>query len=107
MIADADGANLASFVEFAKSSGCLLDGDQRVRPVHLIDIDVVRLKTTERIFELLEDTLARGVAFDFAIRPVDTDFGREDNVLPATVLTEGFAHDLFRTPISVDGCCVD
>src|ERR1700730_3523524 len=107
MIADADGANLALFVEFAKSSGCLLDPDARGRPVHLEDIDVVRMKTTERILELLEDTLARAVAFDFAIRPVDTDFGREDNVLPVTVLAEGFAHDLFRTPIAVDGCCVD
>src|ERR1700730_2343190 len=107
MIADSDGANLPLFVEVAKGSGGLLDGDQRVGPVHLVDIDVVRLKTTERILELLEDTWTRGVAFDFAIRPVDTDFGREDNVLPATVLAEGFAHDLFRTPIAVDGCRID
>src|SRR5712692_866670 len=107
MIADADGANLALFVEFAKSGGGLLDGDERIRPMHLIDIDVVRLEATERILELLENTLARGVAFDLALRPVDSDFGGKDNTLPATVLPQCFAHDLFGTSIAINGRCVD
>src|ERR1700674_2435863 len=50
---------------------------------------------------------ALGVAFDFAIRPVDADFGGKDNALPATALAQGFAHDLFGTPVAVDGRSVD
>src|SRR5713226_525920 len=107
IIAYADGANLALFVEVTKSGGCLFDGDERIRPVHLINIDVVRLETTQRTLEFLENTLACGIAFDFAIRPVEADFGGEDNALPATALAHSFTHDLFGTPIAVDGCSID
>ena len=51
--------------------------------------------------------MARGVAFDPAIRPVDAYFGGEDNALSATVLTQGFAHDLFGAPVAVNGRSVD
>ena len=47
IIADANGADLALFVQFAKSGGGLLDGDARIRPVHLINIDVVSLQAAE------------------------------------------------------------
>src|SRR6266478_1907 len=107
IVTDADGANFPLFVEFAKSGGCLLDGDERVGPVHLIDIDIVRLETPERILELLKNALARGIAFDFAIRPIESNFGGKDDVLSATTLAQGFAHDFFRTPIAVNGRCVD
>src|SRR6266436_3744415 len=107
IIANADGANLALFVEFAKSRRCLLDGDEGVRPVYLVDIDVVRLETTEGILKLLENALARGVAFDLAIRPIESDFGGKDNALSTTTLTQGFTHDFFRTPKAVNGRCVD
>src|SRR5260370_16275392 len=107
IVTDADGAKLPLFVEFAKGGGCLLDGDEWVGPVHLIDIDIVRLETPERILELLENTLARGIAFDFAIRPIESNFGGKDDVLSATTLAQGFAHDFFTTPISATSRCVD
>src|SRR5438132_4368883 len=47
IIADANRADLALFVQFAKSGGGLLDGDARIRPVHLINIDVVGLQAAE------------------------------------------------------------
>src|SRR5216683_4423751 len=107
IVAYADGTNLALVVEFTKSDGCLLDGNTRIRPVHLVNIDVVRLETTQRILEFLENALACGVALDFAIRPVDANLSGKDNALPATVLVQGFANDLFGTPIAVDGRSVD
>src|SRR6266849_273529 len=107
IVAYANCPNLAFFVELTKSGGCLLNGDERIRPVHLIDVDVIRPKTTQRILELLKNTLARRVAFDFAIRPVDANLGGKDNAPPATVLVQGFAHDLFGTPVAVNGRCVD
>src|SRR5260370_10059884 len=95
IVTDADSANLPLFVEFAKSEGCLFDWDKRIEPLHLIDIDVMRLEATERILKLPENTLARGVAFDFAIRPVDADLGGKYNALPPTALVYGLANDLF------------
>src|SRR6266853_5184606 len=69
IIADANGADLALFEQFAKSGGGLFDRDARIRPVHLINIDVVSLQAAEWIVEFLENALARGVAFDSDIRP--------------------------------------
>ena len=43
MIAQSDGMNLALFVEFTKGGGSLLNGNERIRSVHLVDIDVVGL----------------------------------------------------------------
>src|SRR6266481_4604119 len=107
IVANADGTNFPLFIELAKCGGCLLDGDDGVRPVHLIAIDVVRLETTERILKLLENALARGVAFDLAIRPIESDFGGKDNAVSATMLAQGFTNDFFRTPKAVNGRCVD
>src|SRR5260370_15922158 len=107
IVTDSNSANFALLVEFTKSGGCLLDGNTRIRPMHLVNIYVVRLETTQRILEFLENTLARGVAFDLAIRPVDADFRGEDHAIPATVLTQGFAHNRFGTPIAIDGRSID
>src|SRR5713226_119205 len=106
-IADTDGTNLPLFIKFTKSDRRFLDGDEGVGPVHLIDIDVVRLETTERILKLLENPLARGVAVDFAVGPVEANFGGEHDLLAVTVLTQGFAHDLFGAPIAVNRRSVD
>src|SRR6267378_6120651 len=106
IVAHTDSANLALFVKLAKRPGGLLDRNKRVRPVHLVNIDVVGSETTQRILELLENALACGVAFDFALRPVDADFGGNDNAVSAAIL-EGVTHKFFRTTKAVDGRCVD
>src|SRR5882762_4460814 len=106
IVAHTDSANLALFVKLAKRPGGLLDRNERVRPVHLVDINVVGSEPTQRILELLENALARGVAFDFALSPIDADFGGNDNAVSATIL-EGIAHQFFGTTKAVDGRCVD
>src|SRR5260370_7813125 len=88
IVTDADGANLPLFVEFAKGGGCLLDGDEWVGPVHLIDIDIVRLETPERILELLKNALARGIAFDFPIHPIKSNFGAKNDLLSPPTLAQ-------------------
>ena len=95
------------YVEFSQRGCCLFDGHQGVRPVHLIDIDVVRFEATQRILKLMENALARGVAFDFAIRPIESDLCGKDNALSTTTLAEGFAHNLFGAPTPVNGRRVD
>src|SRR5712671_6461047 len=106
IVAHPDSANFPLFVEFAKSPGGLLDRNERVRPVHLIDIDVVGSEPTQRILELLENALTRGVTFDFALSPIDADFAGNDNAVSATI-SEGIAHQFFGTTKAVDGRCVD
>src|SRR5215469_7542245 len=47
MVADADGPYLAPFVELTKSGGRLFDGGLRIRPMDLINIDVVGLQAPQ------------------------------------------------------------
>src|SRR4029077_10280038 len=107
IVADSNSANLALLVECPKSSGGLLDGNTGIRPVHLVNVNVVRLETTQRIVEFLENTLPRGVAFDPAIRPVDADLRGDDHAIPAAMLAQGFTHNRFGAPITVDGRSID
>src|SRR5271154_2498285 len=107
VITHPDSTNLSLLVQFTKSGGCLLDGNLRIRPVHLIYINVVRLETAERILKLLQNTLARGVPLDSAGAPVDAYFGGEDDALSTTGLAHGFAHDFFRASLTVDRCGIE
>src|ERR1700674_3779595 len=107
MVAHTDRANFALIVKVSQRGCCLFYGHQGVRPVYLIDIDIIRLEATQRILKLLENALARGVAFDLAIRPIESDFGGKDNALSVTTLAQGFTHDFFRTSKAVNGRCVD
>src|SRR5712671_314637 len=106
IVAHSDSANFALFIKLTKRAGGRLDRNERVRPVNLVNIDVVRSETPQRILELLENALAGGVAFDFALGPVDADFGGNDNAVPATIL-EGVTHKFFGATKAVNGRCVD
>src|SRR5712675_617332 len=106
IVAHPDSSNFSLFVEFAKRAGGLLNRNERVRPVHLVDINVVGSEPTQRILELLENALARGVAFDFALSPIDADFGGNDDAVPATIL-EGVTHKFFGTTKAINGRGVD
>src|SRR5258707_1075125 len=106
IVAHPDSANFPLFIEFAKRAGGLLDRNERVRPVHLVDINVVGSEPTQRILELLENALACGVTFDFALSPVDADFAGNDNAVSATIL-EGIAHQFLGTTKTVNGRGVD
>ena len=46
-VAHADCANLALLEERAHGLGGFLDGDQRVRPMNLIDVDVIGLQSAQ------------------------------------------------------------
>src|SRR5271167_3339535 len=85
-IAHADSTNLTLLVEPTKCGGRLFNGDERIGPMQLIDIDVVGLQTVERILEFPENTLACRVPLDSAAGPVDAKFGCQDNTLSAAIL---------------------
>src|SRR5260221_8600032 len=107
IVAHSNRTNLPLVVEFTKSGGRLLDGNKRIRPMHLIYINVARLKTSERVLEFLENASTSGGSLDSAGGPVDAYFRRYNDAFAASVLPQGFAHDFFGAPLTVDGCGID
>jgi hypothetical protein len=96
MIARSDGANPALVVELTKRSSRLFDRKEEIGPVHLVDVNVVGLKTTERVLKFLENPFVCRIAFNFARGPVDADLGGEDNAFSLAILVQRFADDFFR-----------
>src|SRR5260370_41866499 len=47
IVTHADGTNPPLFVESTKSGGCFLDGNEKIRPGHLVDTNAGRVEATE------------------------------------------------------------
>ncbi len=107
IVAHADRANFPLFIKFPQCRGCFLNRRHSVRPMHLVNIDVVGLQAPQRVLKLLQNSFAAGVALNRTRGPIEAHLGCEDNIVPAPVLVNGFANDLFRTPLSINRRRVD
>jgi hypothetical protein len=74
-IADADGTNFSLIIQRAHRLGGLLNGYERIGPMDLVDVDVVGAQPTQRLIDLLHDPVARRVAVNLAVTPLQTHFG--------------------------------
>ena len=106
-VADADRPDLPLLVKKPHGRGRLFDGHQRIRPVHLIDVDHVGAQPSQRIVDLAHDSLARRVAEYVAVAPFKSDLACDNGARPHAGRRERLADDVFRTPESIRGRGVD
>ena len=107
IIAHADRADQALVEEGLHGPGGFFDRDGQVWPMNLIDVDVVRAKSAERILDLLPDAIGRGVSRDRAVVPLESNFGRDENLFPMSSLLNCLSDDFFGNPETVDWRRVD
>src|SRR5207244_13382111 len=69
ILAHTNRTDQALLKEGLHGSGGFCDRDGRIRPMDLIDVDVVHAKSTERILDLLPDAIARGIWRNRAVVP--------------------------------------
>src|SRR5882757_3978422 len=100
-VADADCANLAVTVQRADRLGSFGNRRKGIGPVHLIEIDDIRPKPAQRIFDFLDDPGLARIAKWLAVLPVESRL-RGDDCAPAPTAGEGLADDLLRATESVD-----
>src|SRR4029077_5432814 len=74
-ITDADGADLATLQKIVHLPGGLLDRHRRVRPMHLIEIDDVRLEPAQGFVDFTHDPRTAGVAEHLSVPPLEPDLG--------------------------------
>jgi hypothetical protein len=92
-VAHADCPDFPGAMEL-RHRGCgLLDQNCGIRPMHLIDIDHVGLKPTQRILDFLHNACAARVPERLAILPLKPGLGRDHRVLAAAICGEGLADD--------------
>src|SRR5713226_2175582 len=106
-VADADRADPAKIIETAQRLGRPLDGDQRIGPVHLVEINIVGAQARQRIPDFPEDALVACVAEHLAIAPFKADLGGDLHLGAQPALGEGLADDLLRLTEAVDGGSID
>src|SRR5947208_11214700 len=73
----------------------------------LIDVDVVHAKSTERILDLLPDAIARGISRNRAVVPLESNFGRDENLVPMSSLLNCLSDDFFGNSETVNRRRVD
>ena len=68
-VAHADRPDFAGAIESGHCFGCFPDCRVGVRPMHLVDVDDVRLQTAQGVLDLLDDAGLAGVAVRITILP--------------------------------------
>src|SRR5262249_16787122 len=106
-IADPNGANL-SRVKDAQHRQCgFLKGRARIRPMDLIDTNMIDFEPPQRILDLADDPCAARIAGDLAILPLKANLRCDNRLRAQTAFGNRLADDLFGTAKSVDGSGVD
>ena len=106
-IANPDRSNLSLLQEREHCLGAFLGGSERIGPVNLINVDVVRSQPPQGCFDLGKDPLAAGVAKGMSIAPVETSFGRDYHAVAESTKGKRLSKDLLRTAEAVDRRRVD
>src|SRR6266436_4883505 len=73
----------------------------------LIDVDVVCAESAERILDLLPDAIARGISRNRAVVPLESNFGRDENLFPMPSLLNCLSDDFFGNAKTVNRRRVD
>src|SRR5260370_30691750 len=107
MIAQPDRTDRALLKEGLNGLAGFFYRDGQIRPMHLIDVDVVRAKSTERILDLLPDAIGRGVSRNRAVVPLESNFGRDENLFPMSFLLNCLSDDFFGNSETINRRRVD
>src|SRR4029079_14351862 len=107
VIADADRADLALLVERQHCLCGLIDRDQRLGPMHLIDVDVVGPQPAQRVLALAHDSLAARIAKNLTVTPFQPDLGGDDRARAQTCPRDCLADNFFGATETINGCGID
>src|SRR5258705_4627109 len=95
-VADSDGADLALLEQGTHDIGGFFDCHQRIGPVHLIDVDIVGLKPTQGILDLLQDSHTAGIAEHLSIFPLKPSLGGNKDARAQATFCNRLADYVFR-----------
>src|SRR5258708_24267011 len=87
IIGHPDGADFPFLLEFQHRFSGFFDGDERVGPMYLVKVDVIRLQTPERSLDLLEDSFASCDSKYSVAAPFKADLRGNDHLLTTAALS--------------------
>src|ERR1700693_3930141 len=73
----------------------------------LIDVDVIRTKSTERILDFLPNAIGRGVSRNRTVVPFESNFRRDENLFPTSSLLNCLSDDFFGNAETVNRRRID
>src|SRR6266436_3781329 len=73
----------------------------------MVDVDVVRVEMSERSLDLLPDASGGGASRTRAVVPLESNFGRDENLFPMSSLLDCLSDDFFGNPKTVNRRRVD
>ena len=79
----------------------------RIRPVHQIQINIIRLKISERLLTLSTDQCFRAAADIFTVHIFIAALCRENNMFPGPQTMQCLADILLRSSCIIRRCCIN
>src|SRR5579864_8502494 len=90
-IANADHPNLALSEERVHGVSSLFDWHERIRPMDLIDIAVIRAQSPQGILDLAQDAFAACLAERSSVSPIKADLRGDEHAVAHCRVGESFA----------------
>src|ERR1700733_14020315 len=106
-VAHSDGADLALLQECVHCVSSLFDQNQRIRPVNLIDVDVIGSKPAQGVLDLAQDAGAAGIAEYPPVIPFQSGLGGNKDLSAQPAFGDCLADDLLRTAESLNRGGID
>ena len=106
-IAHADGADFPLREQRVHCVRGFFDRNQWIRPMNLIDVDVVGSKPAQGILDLAHDAGAAGIARYPAALPLQSGLGGNKHVRAQPAFGDRLANDLFGAAESIDRRRID
>src|SRR5215475_190570 len=107
VVAHSDGADFSLFIKLLHRSRCLFDWNKRVRPMNLIDVDVIGLQAAQRVINFIRDPRPTRVAKQLGLAPLQSHLGGNDDLFPLAVLRQGPSYELFGSSEPVGRSRID
>ena len=107
VVAHSNRSNLSLFVKPVHRLCCFLYRNQRIRPVNLINIDVIGLQAAQRVIDFLHDPRSSRVAKHLISAPFQPDLGRNDHFFPFPIFRQGSTDELFSASEPIHRSRVD
>ena len=102
VIAHPDSPDLSLLVKLLHRGCGLFNWNKRVRPMNLIDVDVIGLQAAQRVIYFVGDPRFSRVAKQLGAPPLQSDLRRNEDLFPLAISRQGPTDELFSAsePVS-------
>src|SRR5262245_10765853 len=107
VVTHSNGPDFSLFIKLLHRGCCLFNWNKRVRPMNLIDVDIIGLQAAQRVINFVSDPRFTRVTKHLGLAPFQSDLRRNDDLFPLAILRQGPTYELFSASEPVGWSRID